>query len=145
METLDPNNAVVRLCIEGMQAEAEGNSNKARTLFEQAWAAHSDDYEACVAAHFLARQQETHADALRWNREALTRADAAGDERVSSFYPSLYLNMGRSYEDIGDLAEARRYYELAAERIDELPPGPYSDVVRGGVMSALERLNQTLE
>src|SRR6185295_1024297 len=115
METLDPDNAVVRLCIEGMQAETKGKGNEARTLFERAWSTHSNDYEACVAAHFLARQQETHAEALRWNREALTRADAAGDDRISSFYPSLYLNMGRSYEDMGDTAEARRYYKLAAE------------------------------
>jgi hypothetical protein len=45
----------------------------------------------------------------------LVRADAVGDERVRSFYPSLYVNMGAAYEALGDLAEARRYYDMAAE------------------------------
>ncbi len=52
---------------------------------------------------------------LRWNQEALARADAVGDERVHNFYPSLYVNMGRSYEVLGNWAEARRYYKLAAD------------------------------
>ncbi len=53
-------------------------------------------------------------DTLHWNQEALARADAVGDSRVRSFYPSLYLNMGHSYEVLGNRAEASRYYALAA-------------------------------
>jgi len=33
---------------------------------------------------------------------------------VKEFFPSLYLNMGRSYEMLGNEAEAKRFYELAA-------------------------------
>ncbi len=60
----------------------------------QAWEAPTDDYEACVAAHYEARHQEGPQDALHWNQEALARAEVVGDDRVRSFYPSLYLNMG---------------------------------------------------
>lgn len=31
----------------------------------------------------------------------MARAKAVGDERVDSFYPSLYLNLGQSYEALG--------------------------------------------
>jgi tetratricopeptide (TPR) repeat protein len=136
---VDPNNPVVKLCIEGMQAAADGRDIDARRLFEQAWAARSDDYDACVAAHFLARQQETDEDALRWNQVALEHASAVADDRVESFYPSLYLNMGRSHEDLGEVEQARRYYEMAAASVGALARGDYGDVVRSGIIEAVKR------
>ncbi len=111
---MDLDNPVIKLCAEGTRAQFEGRIEAARTLYVQAWEAARDDYEACVAAHYVARHQERHQDTLHWNREALARAEAVGDERVKSFYPSLYLNMGQSYEALGDRAEASRYYGLAA-------------------------------
>jgi YD repeat-containing protein len=71
---MDPNNPAVKLCMEGMQAEAEGKNGAALRLFTQAWEASRDDFEACVAAHYLARQQTTPQDVLRWNQEALNGA-----------------------------------------------------------------------
>jgi hypothetical protein len=65
--TMDLSNPVLKLCQEGMQAEAEGRLLDARALFEQAWAARTDDYDACVAAHYLARRQDDPAEVLRWN------------------------------------------------------------------------------
>ena len=112
---MDLDNPVIRLCAEGARAEFEGRIHDARTLFMQAWEASKDDYEACVAAHYVARYQESPEDTLRWNQEALSRANAVGDDRVIGFFPSLYLNMGRSYETLGNQTEAQRYYDLAAE------------------------------
>ena len=112
---MDLDNPVIRLCAEGTRAEFEGRTNDARALFMQAWEASKDDYEACVAAHYVARYQESPEDTLRWNQEALSRANAVGDDRVKDFYPSLYLNMGYSYEVLGNQTEAQRYYDLAAE------------------------------
>jgi tetratricopeptide (TPR) repeat protein len=136
---IDPNNPVVKLCAEGMRAESEGRNEAALRLFTQAWEASQDDYEACVAAHYLARQQTTPQDALRWNEEALRRAEAVSDERVEGFYPSLYLNMGYAYEVLGRRVEAMRYYEQAAARVAGLPEGPYGDLVRDGIARGLQR------
>jgi hypothetical protein len=111
---MDPNNPVLTLCLEGTRAEFEGRTDDARTLCLQAWLVARDDYDACVAAHYVARYQVDPQAALHWNQEALTRADAVGDERVLNFYPSLYVNMGRAHETLGHWAEARRYYALAA-------------------------------
>lgn len=87
----------------------------ARALYQQAWDLHADDYEACIAAHYMARFQDTPEETLNWNQIALKRANAVNDERVAEFYPSLYLNLGQSHEALGNLDEAKMYYDLAAE------------------------------
>jgi tetratricopeptide (TPR) repeat protein len=139
---MDPENHVVKLCYQGMQMEAEYENSEARALFERAWHAAADDYEACIAAHYLARQQETDVEALQWNQESLKRAEAVKDDRVKTFYPSLYLNMGKSLEETGEFAESLKYYKLAAAVLATLPPGHYGDVVRDAVARALERIDQ---
>jgi hypothetical protein len=104
---------VITLCIQGTQAEFAGRFEEACVLYWQAWLAAGSDYEACVAAHYVARCQSDPLEKLHWNQEALQRAEAARDERVTAFYPSLFLNLGQSFEQTGDLAQAQHYYELA--------------------------------
>jgi len=136
---MDPNNPVVKLCAAGMAAEGEGRRADAKALFEQAWAVRTDDFEACIAAHYVARHQETLEAELAWNREALTRAGAVADERVRGFYPSLYLNLAHSLERLGQIATAREHYSLAAARLADLPDGPYAGLVRTGVTAGIAR------
>jgi tetratricopeptide (TPR) repeat protein len=134
---MDLDDAVVRLCAEGMQAEAAGRNEAAHALFEQAWDAATDDYGACVAAHYLARHQTTPEDVLRWNQECLERADRVGDERVRGFYPSLHLNLARAHEELGDAERAQEHYRQAAARLQDVPAGPYRDGMRFTVAAAL--------
>jgi hypothetical protein len=108
-------NPVIKLCIEGTQAEFQGHIEKARSLYKMAWEAAQDDYDACIAAHYVARHQENPYDSLHWNQVALDKAKAVTDNSVQEFYPSLFLNMGQSYESLGNVKEAKRYYDLAAE------------------------------
>jgi hypothetical protein len=112
---MDTSNPVVQLCLQGSRAEFERRLEAARSLYQQAWEARTDDYDACIAAHYLARFQDGPEESLRWNQLALLHAEAADDERVREFYPSLYLNLGRSHEILGNQAEAKRYYDLAAK------------------------------
>jgi tetratricopeptide (TPR) repeat protein len=138
---MDPNNPVIKLCADGMKAETSGRYDEARLLFIQAWEQSKDDYEACVAAHYVARHQKIPEEILHWNKEALDCADAVSDERVQGFYPSLYLNMGKAHEDVGNWEEAKRNYELAAAKLSTLPEGRYSDVVRDGINRGLQRVS----
>jgi len=110
---MDPNNPVIRFCTAGSQAEFAGNIDEAKTCYRQAWDAATNDYEACIAAHYMARHQPP-AEALRWNQIALERADGVPDARLQPLYGSLYVNMGHSYEQMGDQATAEHYYALAA-------------------------------
>jgi hypothetical protein len=114
-EKMDLNNPVVQLCLAGAQAEFENRPAEACAQYRQAWERAADDFEACIAAHYVARCQDDPQENLRWNQEALRRAEAAGAQQVASFLPSLYLNLGHAYEINGNTAEAQRYYELAAK------------------------------
>lgn len=106
----------VKLCMAGNRAELEGRIDDARSLFSQAWEAAANEYDACVAAHYMARHQADPHEALRWNTIALAQAGAVTDESVASFYPSLYVNLGHSYEQLGQMERASHFYALAAER-----------------------------
>lgn len=113
--SIDPENPVIKLCIAGTQAEFEGKKEAACALYRQAWDEATNDYEACIAAHYVARCQESPEETFRWNREALERANTVEGDRVKEFYPSLYLNMGYSYKQLGNQEEARKFFGLVAE------------------------------
>jgi hypothetical protein len=139
MPGMDPDNPVAKLCVAGMAAEGEGRAADAKALFEQAWTASRDDYDACVAAHYLARHQPSVEQELSWNRIALERADRVGDERVREFYASLYLNLAHSLEKLGQTAAAFERYSEAARHLESVPDGPYARLVRTGVMAGQAR------
>jgi hypothetical protein len=111
---MDINNSIVQLSLQGMRVEFEHRVEDARAFYGQAWDVRTDDYDACIAAHYVARFHDSAEESLRWNQIALEHANTVNDGRVNDFYPSLYLNLGRSYELLGNQAEAQRYYDLAA-------------------------------
>jgi hypothetical protein len=111
---MDINNSIVQLSLQGMRVEFEHRVEDARALYGQVWDVRTDDYDACIAAHYVARFHDSAEESLRWNQIALEHANTVNDGRVNDFYPSLYLNLGRSYELLGNQAEAQRYYDLAA-------------------------------
>lgn len=112
---MDTSNPVIQLCIQGTRAEFERRLDDARALYLQAWDARTDNYDASIAAHYVARFQDTAEASLRWNQLALEHAWAVHDGRAQDFLPSLYLSLGQSHELTGDPREAQRYYTLAAE------------------------------
>jgi hypothetical protein len=112
---MDIENPVVSLCIAGTQAEFQNKIDEAKMFYEQAWQIHTNDYEACIAAHYMARFQQDPAIEFNWNLKALEHAQACKDDRVTPFLPSLYLNMGKSHERLGDLALAQVYYNQASQ------------------------------
>jgi len=137
---MDAGNRVVRLCAEGMELEQKGRVEEAAQFYRTAWDQSSDDFEKCVAAHYVARHQKSPADNLRWNLLAVEHADLVDDGSVLGFYPSLYLNIGWAQEDLGNREEARKYYELAETRLETLPEGSYRETVRDGIERGLQRV-----
>lgn len=122
-----------------MELEGRGRPDAASQAFLDAWNESTNDAERCVAAHYVARHQKSAADTLLWNQRSLEYAHAVVDNSVREFFPSLYLNLGKSHEDLGNRDEARRFYDLARHALDSLPEGPYATTVRKAVERALTR------
>jgi hypothetical protein len=108
-----PNNNVVKLCIQGMDMEAKGNSEEANRLFLQGWNEGTNDFEKFLAAHFVARQQKDVRERLKWLETALHLAGRINDEAVKGAFPSLYLNIAKCYEELNDSDNAKKYHELS--------------------------------
>jgi hypothetical protein len=136
--TMDPANPVVALCVAGM--EREGTPDEARALFARAWQARRDDYEAAVAAHFLARHQPTPADTLHWNEVALRHGEAVPDGRADELMASLYLNVGDSYLAVGRRDAAAAAAARAAVCAAALPADGYRELVERGIRGLHQRL-----
>ncbi|HVZ39428.1 MAG TPA: hypothetical protein VHI13_09135 [Candidatus Kapabacteria bacterium] len=137
---MDPNNHVVKLCAEGMRAEGDGRMEDARALFAEAWGACTDDFEACIAAHYVARHQQSPEETLHWNVTSLEHANRVADESVRGFYPSLYLNIGHSHEQLGNPDEAARYFDLARSCASDVPDGRYGTIVRNAIADGQRRV-----
>jgi hypothetical protein len=137
---MDPNNPVVKLCAAGIGEEMAGRRDAAAMLYQNAWDSRKSDYESCIAAHYMARLQTTPLEALHWNSEALRFAESANDPELRGFFPSLYLNLGKSHEDLKNLADARKFYLLAQEAAGVLPKGEYAETVKRGIRNGLERV-----
>jgi hypothetical protein len=136
---MDPSNPVVALCAQGMTVE--GTPDEARRLFEEAWAIRRDDFDAAIAAHFLARHQPTDAETLRWNALAVEHAESVPDDRCAELLASLYLNLGDSHARLGQRESARAAARCAAEHLEALPRGGYRDLVAMGI----DRLTHKLD
>ena len=139
MPRVDPNNPIAELCAAGMAAEGEGRPAAAKALFEQAWAESRDDYEACIAAHYVARHQETAELAHEWNRRAVERAHGVADERVRDFFASLYLNLAFSLEKLGRARDANEQYLRANRYAAQMQDSPYARFVRMGIANGMAR------
>jgi tetratricopeptide (TPR) repeat protein len=135
---IDPNNPVVALCAQGMAVE--GNVDAAKALFEQAWAARTDDYDASIAAHFLARHQPTTEARVHWNALAVTHAEAVTDGRANEFMASLYLNLADALLASGEHTSAQEALTKALASIGALPAGGYRSFVEFGIAGVQERL-----
>jgi rifampin ADP-ribosylating transferase len=109
----NPNNNVVKLCIQGMGMEEKGQPEEASKLFIQAWNEATYDFEKFISAHYVARYQKNVYDKLKWLETALQFGLKINNDSVKSAFPALYSNIAKCYEDLSDPDKARKNYELA--------------------------------
>jgi hypothetical protein len=126
MLTLDPTNPVVAAVGRGVQAELAGDREAARAAYAEAWNEATDDFERCVAAHYVPRVIDDPVDKLR-NEDALRHAMAVGDGRVAGFFASLHACVGEARFGVGDAAGAREAFRLAEASLATVPAGSYKD------------------
>ena len=115
----NPNNNVVKLCLQGMGMEEKGKPEEASKLILQAWNEATNDSEKFISAHYLVRHQKNVSDKLIWLETALKFALKINDDTVKSAFPSLYSNIAKCYEDLSDPDKAKKNYELATSFKDK--------------------------
>ena len=109
----DPNNNVIKLCVQGMDMEGQARPEDATGIFLQAWNEATNDFEKFTAAHYVARHQKDLINKLRWLETTLQFALKTNNDAVKGTFPSLYSNIAKCYEDLGNLDNAKKNYELA--------------------------------
>ena len=93
--------------------EEKSKPDEASKLFLRAWNESTNALEKFIAAHFVARHQENVRGKLEWLETALRFALAANDHGVKTAFPSLYRNIAKCYEELGDDDNAKKNQELA--------------------------------
>ncbi len=147
----NPNNKIVQLCVQGMDMEEKGKPEEANRLFGQAWNETTNDFEKFIAAYYVARHQNKVPDKLKWLETSLQAALKINNEAVKSAFPSLYLNIAKCYEDLGDFANAKKNAELAIsfkEKPSDKGPfyhGTKADLQVGDLLTAGKRSNYKQE
>jgi rifampin ADP-ribosylating transferase len=147
----NPGNNVIKLCVQGMDMEGKGNTEAASRLFLQAWNEAANDFERFTAAYYVARHQDDVRDKLKWLETSLQFALGINDAAVKAAFPSLYSNIAKCYEDLGDLHNARKNHELANSFTDDPSDnGPFyhgtkADLQIGELLTAGGRSNYQAE
>ena len=122
----NPNNPVIKLCVQGMSMEEKNKPEEASKIFLQAWNESTNDFEKFIAAFYVARQQKSASEKLEWLDSALQHALRINDVSAATALPSLYSNIARCYEDLGDVDNARKNNDLAtSSRNNPADPGPF--------------------
>ncbi len=138
----DKENEVVRLCAQGMEMEGQGKLREAARLFNEAWQKASDAVEKFIAAHYVARHQPDVWAKLNWDLQALRYALQVKDDAVQSVLPSLYLNVGKCYEDLCRPGQALGKYKQGIAHCSTLAEDGYGLMIRNGLLAGLKRVGR---
>lgn len=84
----NPNNNVIKLCVEGMAMEEKGELEEGSRIFLQAWNEATNDLEKYLAAYYVARHQKNVADKLKWLETSLQFALTINNDSVKGAFPS---------------------------------------------------------
>lgn len=115
----NPNNPVVKSCLQGMGLEEQGKLEEARALFLQAWSEATNDFERFMSAHYVARHQENVSERVKWLESSLGFALKVNDAAVSSAFSLLYANIAKCYDDLNEPDKAKQNRELATSFEDK--------------------------
>lgn len=125
---LTQSRAYVRYLLErGRVLNSSKHPDQARPIFVEAWNlanALGEEALAVDAAHMVAIVESPEAQ-LEWNLKALALAEKSADPQARKWLGSLYNNLGWTYHDAGQYAEALDLFEKGVRfREEQKQEGP---------------------
>lgn len=122
----NPNNSIIKLCLQGMSMEDNGKPEEAGMIFLEAWNGATNDFEKFLAAYYVARNKKTVTEKLKWFEKALQFVLRINDVSVNGALPSLYSNIAKCYEYLNDPDNAHKNDALAKSSRENLSDnGPF--------------------
>ncbi len=133
-------------CLErGRAYNSGGSPERAKPLFAEAWelgkGEPAEHYYAVDAAHMLAIGA-TPDEQITWNRRAIELAKASEEKRVRWWCASLYNNLGWTYSDMGNYAQALACFQEALAWREQRGPAREIRIARWNVGRALRMVSR---
>lgn len=119
-------NIVIKLCLQGMEMEEKGQAEEAAKQFMMTWNEATNEFEKFTAAYYVARHQANAAGRLQWYEAALQYALSLNNDAVKAAYTSIYSNIAKCYEELGEHDSAKKHEALAVSLTDNpADKGPF--------------------
>jgi rifampin ADP-ribosylating transferase len=125
-----------------MNEASKGNHQEAGNLFLKAWNEATNDFGKYLTSYYLAQQQTDVSAKLKWFETALQFALRIDDPSANSALPAIYTNIASCHENLGDVASAQKYNQLATSaRSNAIDKGPFyhgtrADLKTGDLLTA---------
>ncbi len=138
----NPNNAVIQLCMQGIAMNEKGDFEKAGQLFAQAWNDAANNFEKFISAYYMARHQNNTDGKLTWLQLALQLAIELDNAVAKGALPSIYTDIVKCYQTLGNEENAAHYEQLAQSAITTpADTGPFyhgtkADMKMGDLLTA---------
>lgn len=78
---------------------------------------------------------------MYWDNTALEFALKIDDSSIKLYYPSLYLNIAKCYEELEDYDNAKINYQKALLYENNLPANGYGEMIKAGISNGITRVS----
>lgn len=109
----DSKNKIIGLCMLGMNMEEQGDSEGAMAILIKALNESTDDFEKFVATYQIAKYEKNIPEKLKWLEKSLQYAIKSEDYGIKSTLPTIYFDIAKCYEELGESEKAKINYELS--------------------------------
>ena len=131
-----------RLYVKAYLLESEFDYKEAKKKYELLWSLSYDDYDRYFLARILAAYQNSFEDQLDWWLTALEYWVKLDREAFEGVLPSLYFEIGETYENLMDFKNAKAHYLLGSSFLKYLPGGDMAKWVIEALADGIERMNK---
>jgi tetratricopeptide (TPR) repeat protein len=154
MEKLTEHSTAPRIRYElerGRVINSSGKPSDAKPHFFEAWKVASSsgfDFYAVDAAHMVAIVADRSEDQITWNSRAIGVAGASKDPRARGWVGSLYNNLGWTYFERKEYANALEFFEKALAAREEKQNAREIRIAKWSIaktMRYLDRVSEALE